>query len=64
MKAYMNQISGKTIKEVVMRDNEFSPRSQLFLLFSDGTHYELYCHNGQIEGASSVGQNLYIENSD
>ena len=61
MKKYLSQIIGKTIQGIVWRENNFRPDSQLFLLFSDGTHYELYCHNGLIEGSKSLGEGLNIE---
>ena len=54
MREHMNQIIGKTIKGIVSRVNKFRPESQIFISFSDGTHYEFYCHNGLIEGSKSI----------
>lgn len=40
---YLDQILGKTITGVVVRENASdSLRSQVFLVFSDGTHFEFY----------------------
>ena len=40
---YLDQILGKTITGVVVKEHAGgSPRSQVFLVFSDGTHYEFY----------------------
>jgi hypothetical protein len=37
------QILGRTITGVIMKESgERYPNAQLFLLFSDGTYYELY----------------------
>ena len=64
MNKYMNEIIGKTIKGVEVRINEFYPKSQIFLLFSDDTQYEFYCHSERIEGAKYVKENSKIENFD
>ena len=61
MREHMNLIIGKTIKEVEFRVNKLSPKSQVILSFSDGTHYEFYCHNGRIEGSKSVDQGPITE---
>ncbi len=40
-------ILGRTIRSVIMKeviDRDATPRSQLFLIFDDGTSYEFYCH--------------------
>lgn len=46
---FVDQILGKTITGVVikrsMRDN---PRTQLHLVFADGTHFEFYCQHDDI----------------
>ncbi len=46
------RVVGKTIAEVVVVQGT-SPRSQLFLLFTDGTYYELYSE-AQIDGGTAV----------
>lgn len=42
MKSYIEQIVGKTIAGVVVREAENEPRRQVFLVFTDDTHFELY----------------------
>lgn len=64
MSKYMDQIIGKTIKGIEVKNNEFYPKSQIFLLFSDDTNYEFFCHIERIEGANSVNENSKIENFD
>jgi len=46
-------IVGKTIAHVVVKKRP-GPRSQLFLVFTDGTYYEFFCPDGDLEGASAV----------
>jgi hypothetical protein len=38
----MSHIVGKTISGVIVKEGDETPRSQVFLLFTDGTYYELY----------------------
>ena len=47
----LNCVVGKTINGVIINENRYgeSPAVQVFLLFDDNTHYELY---GEIMGAS------------
>lgn len=52
MKSEIRQILGKTINGVVVKEGEQHPRSQVFLLFSDGTYYEFY--GKFIQGTSGV----------
>ena len=42
MKSYIEQIVGKTIAGVVVRESETEPNRQVFLVFTDETHFELY----------------------
>ena len=42
MKSYIEQIVGKTIAGVVVREAESEPKRQVFLVFTDETHFELY----------------------
>jgi hypothetical protein len=42
MKSYIEQIVGKTIAGVVVRDAHSEPKRQVFLVFTDDTHFELY----------------------
>lgn len=42
MKSYIEQIVGKTILGVVVRESETEPNRQVFLVFTDETHFELY----------------------
>ena len=61
MRKHIDLIIGKTINGIVSRVNKFSPRSQIILSFSDGTHYELYCHNGLIEGSKTINHGPIAE---
>jgi hypothetical protein len=47
-------IVGKTIAHVVVKKRPGQPRSQLFLVFTDGTYYEFFCPDGDLEGASAI----------
>jgi hypothetical protein len=49
-------IVGKTIAHVVVKKRPGQPRSQLFLLFTDGTYYEFFSPEGDLEGASAIDQ--------
>ncbi len=42
MKSYIEQIVGKTIAGVVVREADSDPKRQVFLVFTDDTHFELY----------------------
>ena len=42
MKSYIEQIVGKTIAGVIVREADSEPRRQVFLVFTDDTHFELY----------------------
>lgn len=52
MKDEIRQILGKTISGVIVKKREEHPRSQVFLVFSDGTYYEL--HGDHISGTGGV----------
>jgi hypothetical protein len=52
------QLIGKRIAHIVLKAGT-SPKSQLFLVFDDGTYYEFF--GGPIYGASAVDQGS-IEN--
>lgn len=53
MKEEIKDIVGKTIKGVVVRESDKAPQSQVFLVFTDGTYYELYTSGSfTISGAS------------
>ena len=57
MKDGIKQIIGKTIKGVVVKKWNRPPWSQVFLLFSDHTYYELYAAGqpgSEISGAGGV----------
>ncbi len=53
-KAAVEDIIGKTIKHVVVKEGERQPRSQVFLVFTDGSYYEFYSGTGQIVGAGGL----------
>jgi len=42
MKSYIEQIVGKTIAGIVIREADTDPRRKVFLVFTDDTHFELY----------------------
>lgn len=48
----LTQLVGKTITGVIVTDGPGSPRSQVFLTFSDNTYHELYSVSDEIVGAS------------
>ncbi len=48
MKDGIKEILGKTITGVVVKARDGVPRSQVFLLCSDNTYFELYCHDADI----------------
>ena len=55
MKQAVKDIVGKTIQGVVVKEGSH-PRSQLFLLFTDNTYYELYCPDSKIREAGGVNR--------
>jgi len=42
MKSGIKQIIGKIISGVIVKESGGSPRQQVFLIFNDGTYFELY----------------------
>jgi hypothetical protein len=40
----------------VVKKRPGQPRSQLFLVFTDGTYYEFFSPDGDLEGASAIDQ--------
>jgi hypothetical protein len=54
MKDAIQRIIGKTITGVIVKERHNSPRSQVFLLFSDNMYYELYTTDGQICGTGGL----------
>ena len=49
MKDGVSKIVGKRIRGVVeVHNKRRKPDHQLFLLFADGTHFELYCLDSEI----------------
>lgn len=45
---YVDQILGKTITGVVIKEFSGTPRMQLHLIFSDDTNFEFYCQDDEI----------------
>lgn len=39
---YLSQLLGKRITGIVIKESDGTPKSQLFLLFEDGAHFEFY----------------------
>ena len=55
MKDGVRQIIGKRIAGIVAKkSNGRSPKSQVFLLFDDGTYYEFWSPDGEITGISGI----------
>ena len=52
MRDEIRQIIGKTISGVIVKKSDRYPTSQVFLLFSDDTYYELY--GDHIKGSGGV----------
>ena len=48
------QILGRTIAHVLVKERGTTPRSQVFLVFTDGTYYEFYCTEGNISPTSAA----------
>ena len=44
-------VVGKRIQGVVVAERDSAPQTQVFLIFEDGTYYELY---GQISGRNDI----------
>lgn len=53
MKDGIRQILGKTVSGVIVKESDSEPRSQCFLLFSDGSYYEMYGHIAFTNGLGS-----------
>lgn len=51
MKQAIRQIVGKRISGVIVKEGRRRPRSHLFLLFDDGTYYEMH---GNIRNARGL----------
>ncbi len=45
IKGTFDQMIGKRIKGIVVKESCNPPRAQVFLIFSDETHYEFYGEN-------------------
>ncbi len=54
MKRGLGEIVGKTIQAVLVKERPGTPQSQFFLLFTDGTYFELYATDGNIYSTSAV----------
>jgi len=53
MTGAISHILGKTISGVIVKEGDETPRGQVFLLFADGTYYELYS-DARIQGTKGV----------
>ncbi len=51
VKTAIREILGRTVTGVLVSENPRHPPTQLFLVFSDGTSYEIY---GQLSSASGL----------
>ena len=54
MKDEVRQVLGRTISGVIVKDRDKHPKSQVFLLFTDGTYYEFY--GDYISGTGGVNR--------
>lgn len=54
MKHGLKHVVGKTIRAVLVKERTRTPQSQVFLVFTDGTYFELYATEGNIYGTSEV----------
>jgi len=56
MKSGAREILGKTIKAIIEKESDdgLPPRSQVFLVFTDGTYFELYSSHSIICGTNGV----------
>ncbi len=62
---YLSQLLGKRITGIVIKESEGTPKSQLFLLFEDDTHFEFYSAFDRIvptKGLWQHGEGRTIEN--
>ncbi len=61
-------ILGKTIKAVIVKVRDGTPRTQLFLIFSDDTYYEFYgdgnwvCATGGVDSGGVEAVRRYMPN--
>ncbi len=42
MRSHIAKIIGKRIRSIVLVENDRDPREQVFLIFDDGTYFELF----------------------
>ena len=54
MSGYFHKIIGKTISGVYCRENEITPKGQVFITFDDGTYFEMYTMSGEIKGTKGL----------
>ena len=54
MKDGIRQIVGKTISGVVVKEADRLPRMQVYLLFTDGTYFEIHSGSGDMCWASRL----------
>ena len=55
MKSGLSQIVGRQIAGVVVATKDRSPREQVFLTFTDGTHFEFWGDNFSCGGGVDAG---------
>lgn len=54
MKPGIKSIIGRTIAGVLVKERGKTPCGQVFLLFTDGTYFEFYTTEGNIEDTSGL----------
>jgi len=54
MSGHFHKIIGKTISGVYCRENEITPKGQVFITFDDGTYFEMYTMSGEIKGTKGL----------
>jgi hypothetical protein len=53
---HLDEIIGKRIEHIVVKESERSPRTRFFLVFDDGDAYELWSQFGDLAGSGMDGR--------
>lgn len=54
MSGHFHKVVGKTIAGVYCRENESIPKGQVFIIFDDGTYFEMYTMSDEIIGTKGL----------
>jgi len=52
---YLEDLIGKRIAHIVVKERSKQPIGQLILVFEDGSCYEIYCQTGDFSGGDMGG---------